>query len=313
MIDRTAGRQVTPKGHLPLGRWPFGVRHHGWVRIRLDLAYDGTDFSGWARQPGLRTVEETLSDGLGRVLRIDPPRLVVGGRTDAGVHARGSVCHLDIDDDVWRRVPGRSDRPSGEALVTRLRGVLPPDVAVRAAREVHPDFDARFSAVRRRYSYRLVDRAGRVDPLRRRDTVVVRGTLDVEAMDAAARPLLGLRDFAAFCKPREGASTVRTLLDFSWRRDDEGVIEGTVVADAFCHSMVRALVGGVMPVGEGRHPVSWPLEIQAAGRRDPGVRVMPAHGLCLEEIVYPDTQEGQRRRGLESRARRETPCSGPRG
>ena len=275
------------------------------MRIRIDLAYDGTGFSGWARQPGLRTVEETLAQGLGRVLRVEPPRLVVGGRTDAGVHARGSVCHLDVADEAWRRVPGRSDRAPGEALVTRLRGVLPDDVAVRAATEVHPGFDARFSALRRRYSYRLQDRPRSADPLRRRDTVVVRHPLDVEAMDQAARPLVGLRDFAAFCKPREGATTVRTLLEFTWQRDEAGVVVATVVADAFCHSMVRALVGAVVPVGEGRRPPGWPLEVQQAGGRDPGVRVMPAHGLCLEEITYPDTEEGQRRRGRESRAVRE--------
>ncbi|WP_298751787.1 tRNA pseudouridine(38-40) synthase TruA [uncultured Serinicoccus sp.] len=272
------------------------------MRIRIDLAYDGTDFSGWARQPGLRTVEETLAQGLGQVLRVDPPRLVVGGRTDAGVHARGSVCHLDVDEEVWRRVPGRSDRAPGDALVTRLRGVLPPDVAVRAAAEVHPDFDARFSALRRRYSYRLQDRPAGADPLRRHDTVVVRHPLDADSMDEAARTLVGLRDFAAFCKPREGATTIRTLLDFRWRRDDAGVVVGTVVADAFCHSMVRALVGAVVAVGEGRRAPGWPEEVQRAGRRDPGVRVMPAHGLCLEEITYPGTVEGQRRRGQESRA-----------
>ncbi|KUG56916.1 pseudouridine synthase [Serinicoccus chungangensis] len=272
------------------------------MRIRIDLAYDGTDFSGWARQPGLRTVEETLADGLGRVLRVDPPRLVVGGRTDAGVHARGSVCHLDVEEEVWRLVPGRSDRPPGEALVTRLRGVLPADVAVRSATEVHADFDARFSALRRRYSYRLQDRAADADPLRRHDTVVVRHRLDVDTMDEAARTLVGLRDFAAFCKRREGASTIRTLLDFRWRRDDAGVVVGTVVADAFCHSMVRALVGAVVPVGEGRRPPGWPEQVQQARRRDPGVRVMPAHGLCLEEITYPETVERQRRRGEESRA-----------
>ena len=275
------------------------------MRIRIDLAYDGTDFSGWARQPGLRTVEETLAQGLARVLRVDPPRLVVGGRTDAGVHARGSVCHLDVEEEVWRRVPGRSDRPPADALVTRLRGVLPADVAVRAVTEVHPDFDARFSALRRRYGYRLQDRPGGADPLRRHETVVVRHPLDVDAMDEAARTLVGLRDFAAFCRPREGATTIRTLLDFRWHRDDAGVVVGTVVADAFCHSMVRALVGAVVPVGEGRRPPGWPEEVQRAGRRDPGVRVMPAHGLCLEEITYPDSVEGQRRRGRESRAVRE--------
>jgi tRNA pseudouridine38-40 synthase len=156
-------------------------------------------------------------------------------------------------------------------------------------------FDARFSALRRRYLYRLCDRPQALDPLRRRDTVLVARAgepqLDVAAMDVAARELAGLRDFAAFCKKREGATTVRTLLEYSWRRADDGTLEGTVVADAFCHSMVRALVGSVVPVGQGRRPVDWPAQVLTAGRRDPAVAVMPPHGLSLEEVVYPPDDE----------------------
>ncbi|MFK5690195.1 tRNA pseudouridine synthase A [Ornithinimicrobium sp. LYQ92] len=274
------------------------------MRIRLDLAYDGTSFSGWARQPGLRTVEDTLATGLGTVLRMEPPGLTVGGRTDAGVHARGSVCHLDLDEPVWAAVPGRSDRSPGEALVTRLAGVLPDDVVVRSAVAVDGDFDARFSALRRRYTYRLLDRPHLLDPLRRRDTVVVRRALDVDAMHRAGGTLLGLQDFAAYCRARAGASTIRTLLEFSWERGDDGVLVGTVVADAFCHSMVRALVGSVVPVGHGARGTGWPREVLAGGMRDPGVRVMPAHGLCLEEIAYPASPVDQVDRARESRALR---------
>ena len=272
------------------------------MRIRIDLAYDGTDFSGWARQPGLRTVEETLASALATVMRTEPPRLTVGGRTDAGVHARGSVCHLDVEPEVWGALPGRSTREPGEALVSRLRGVLPADVVVRAATPVPEVFDARFSALRRRYTYRIADRPHLLDPLRRRDTVVWRRTLDAAAMDEAASSLTGLHDFAAFCRPREGATTVRTLLAYSWQRADDGVLVGAVEADAFCHSMVRALVGGVVPVGEGRREVSWPREVLEAGRRDPGVQVMPAHGLCLEEILYPEGEDALAARDRESRA-----------
>jgi tRNA pseudouridine38-40 synthase len=275
------------------------------VRIRIDFAYDGTDFSGWARQPGLRTVEDTLAAALGTVLRTDPPRLTVGGRTDAGVHARGSVCHLDVDPGVWGAVPGRSDRTPGEALVTRLRGVLPGDVVVRAAIAVPEAFDARFSALRRSYTYRICDRPQLLDPLRRRDTVLWRRPLDEAAMSEAAASLLGLRDFAAFCRPREGATTVRTLLTHDWRRGADGVLVGSVVADAFCHSMVRALVGSVVPVGEGRRSVGWPREVLEARRRDPGVQVMPAHGLCLEEIAYPEGEAALASRDRESRAVRQ--------
>jgi tRNA pseudouridine38-40 synthase len=153
---------------------------------------------------------------------------------------------------------------------------------------VAPDgFDARFSALSRRYLYRLCDDASRLDPLRRHDTVLGRGPHDVERMDAAARRLLGLHDFAAFCRRREGATTVRTLLHHRWARRPDGTVEGTVVADAFCHSMVRALVGAVVPVGEGRLDVDTPRQVLDGGARDARVRVMPAHGLSLEEVAYP--------------------------
>jgi tRNA pseudouridine38-40 synthase len=265
------------------------------LRVRIDLAYDGTDFSGWAAQPGRRTVEGELSRALTTVLRApEPVRLTVAGRTDAGVHARGQVCHADVPLEGWAALPGRSDRTPEQAAVTRLAGVLSADVLVRAVRVAPEGFDARFSALRRRYCYRLCDRPEALDPLRRRDTVLVpsaRGGLDVAAMDAAARTLAGLRDFAAFCKKREGATTVRTLLDYSWRRAEDGTLEGTVVADAFCHSMVRALVGAAVPVGQGRRPVDWPAQVLAAGRRDPAVMVMPPHGLSLEEVVYPPDGE----------------------
>ena len=258
------------------------------MRLRIDFGYDGTDFSGWAAQPGRRTVEQVLTEALGTILRQDdPPRLTVAGRTDAGVHARGAVCHADVDAAAYAALPGRSDRSPDAAAVTRLGGVLPPDVVVRAVRVAPPGFDARFSAIARRYAYRICDDRSRLDPLRRRDTVVVRRPLDVEAMTAASRELLGLNDFAAFCKRREGATTVRTLLDYSWRRLSDGVVEGRVVADAFCHSMVRALVGAVVPVGEGRRPAGWPAQVLAGRSRDGGVAVMPAHGLSLEEVSYP--------------------------
>jgi tRNA pseudouridine38-40 synthase len=258
------------------------------LRIRIDLAYDGTDFAGWAAQPGLRTVEGELSAALATLLRSpEPVRLVVAGRTDAGVHARGQVVHLDPDLDAWSRLPGRSDRSPEAAALTRLRGILPADVVIRAVRVAPSGFDARFSALHRRYLYRLCDQPSQLDPLRRRDTVLARRPLEVAAMDEAARSLVGLHDFAAFCRRREGATTVRTLLEYSWTRADDGVLEATVVADAFCHSMVRSLVGAVVPVGEGRRPPTWPAQVLTAGRRDPGVVVMPPHGLCLEEVTYP--------------------------
>jgi tRNA pseudouridine38-40 synthase len=277
------------------------------LRIRIDLSYDGTAFSGWAAQPGRRTVEDVLSDALSTIVRSTAPvRLVVAGRTDAGVHARGQVCHADIDPEGWQQVRGRSERPLEEAAATRLRGILPPDLTVRRVSRAPDGFDARFSALRRRYRYRICDDPATLDPLRRYDTVLVRGPLDVPAMDAAARSLLGLHDFAAFCRRREGATTVRTLLDHRWERAVDGTVEATVVADAFCHSMVRALVGAVVPVGEGRLAVDVPREVLLGGVRDSRVRVMPPHGLSLEEVTYPPDDE-LAARAAESRVRRVLP------
>ncbi|MFC8798844.1 tRNA pseudouridine(38-40) synthase TruA [Promicromonospora sp. NPDC057138] len=273
------------------------------IRVRLDLAYDGTDFAGWARQPGLRTVEGTLEDGLARLLRSElrgspTPRFTVAGRTDSGVHARGQVAHVDIEAGAWARLPGRSagsGRAPEEALVARLASVLPTDVVVRSAVQAPPGFDARFSALRRRYTYRIADASALRDPLRRRHVLWTRKPLDVAAMDDAVRPLTGVRDFASYCKPRPGATTIRELQRIAWVRPaagpDAGLAVGHVVADAFCHNMVRALVGASIAVGEGRRPPSWPAELLASKRRDAGVFVVPPEGLCLEEITFPPDAE----------------------
>jgi tRNA pseudouridine38-40 synthase len=277
------------------------------VRVRLDLGYDGTDFSGWATQPGRRTVEEALSAGLGTVLRLpQPPKLTVAGRTDAGVHANGQVAHADLPLEAWEQLPGRSDRPPSRALLTRLAGVLPGDIRVHHAAIAPEGFDARFSAIHRRYAYRVSDHPAGAPPLRRRDVLSHRRPLDAEVMSAAATRLTGLNDFAAFCKHREGATTIRTLLTYTWHRNEDGLLEATVLADAFCHSMVRALVGAVLPVGEGRRPIDWPAEVLTGRRRDPQVAVVPPHGLVLEEVGYPADEE-LARRAEESRSVRTLP------
>ncbi len=273
------------------------------LRLRLDFAYDGTHFSGWARQPGLRTVEGELGAGLATILRLPrPPALVVAGRTDAGVHAQGQVVHVDVPPESWQALPGRAGISPQSAALPRLAGVLPRDLVVRSMVIAPPGFEARFSAIQRRYHYRLLDNPSALDPLRRWDTVLHRGVLDADAMDLAAQSLVGLRDFAAFCRRRPGATTIRTLLDYRWRRV-EGVLEATVVADAFCHSMVRSLVGAVIPVGQGRQPISWPQRILAAGERTSEILVMPAHGLSLIEVSYPPDSE-LAARALAARDRR---------
>ena len=254
------------------------------VRLRLDLGYDGGGFSGWARQPGRRTVQQVVEEALGRVLRLDgPASLTVAGRTDAGVHARGQVAHADVPVTHWSA--------AAPAVLRRLAGVLPPDVRVGRIEPAPDGFDARFSALCRRYSYRVCDDPAGPDPLRRHDTLGYRRPLDVAAMNAAAALLLGEHDFAAFCRRREGASTVRELLRLSWAREPgpgaPSVVVGTVVADAFCHSMVRALTGALLKVGEGARPPQWAAQVLRARVRDPGVPVVPPHGLCLEEVCYP--------------------------
>ncbi|NTW39569.1 MAG: tRNA pseudouridine(38-40) synthase TruA [Cellulomonadaceae bacterium] len=280
------------------------------VRLRLDLSYDGTGFAGWATQPGLRTVQGTLETALGTVLRCPAPRLTVAGRTDAGVHARGQVAHVDLDHAVWLAVQGRMTGP-GEALVRRLAGVLPPDIVVHRAEPAPLGFDARFGALHRRYAYRIADDVTRVDPLRRTHVVRHRLPLDAGAMSEAAVALVGQHDFAAFCKPRPGATTVRTLQVLDVARPatgyDAGLVVATVQADAFCHSMVRALVGALLAVGEGRRAVAWPAGLLEGGRRDSAAVVAPAHGLTLEEIVYPKDDQ-LAARAVVTRARREVPC-----
>lgn len=251
------------------------------TRLRLDLAYDGTDFSGWARQPGLRTVQGVVEEALAHALRLpQEPGVTCAGRTDAGVHARGQVAHADID------------APEAEldltALARSIRGLLPDDVTLRDVVVAPEGFDARFSALSRRYRYLVCDDSRLWDPLRRREVLVHPRMLDLDAMNAAAAPLLGERDFAALCRPREGGTTIRRLLTLEWSRGEGGLAEMHVSADAFCHSMVRALVGLLVPVGEGRRPREWPAEVVARGMRDSSVQVMPAHGLVLEEVRYPD-------------------------
>jgi tRNA pseudouridine38-40 synthase len=248
---------------------------------------------GWARQPGQRTVQGDLEQAMSMVLRV-PVDLTVAGRTDAGVHATGQVAHCDVPRPVWEEQQHR--------LVRRLRGVLPPDIAVPAVTEVTADFDARFSALGRHYVYRLTDDPAGPPPLRRADTVGWPRTLDADAMSSAAGLLLGEHDFAAFCRRREGATTIRTLLALDVVRTGT-LIEVFASADAFCHSMVRSLVGALTAVGEGRRPSGWPAALFATSERSSEVPVAPAGGLTLVRVDYPVDEE-LAARALVTRARR---------
>jgi tRNA pseudouridine38-40 synthase len=259
----------------------------GLLRVRLDIAYDGTDFSGWASQPGRRTVQGVLEQALATVLRIESPRLTVAGRTDAGVHATGQVCHFDIDTKVWSELPGQSDMGFTDALIRRLAGVLPADLRVRSARIAPAGFDARFSAVWRRYRYRVADTISGPDPLRRLVVFWYPRPVDIAAMNTAATALIGTHDFAAFCRPREGATTIRTVRTLMWERGEDDLAMATIEADAFCHNQMRAMVGALLAVGDGRRSTGWPAQVLAAGVRDSAVTVVPPHGLTLEAVGYP--------------------------
>jgi len=271
----------------------------GLIRLRLDLAYDGTDFAGWARQPGgLRTVQGVVEDGLATVLRIEAGSvaLVVGGRTDAGVHARGQVAHADVPTAAWQPLAGVLER--------RLSGLLPPDVLVHRVQPGMAGFDARFSALSRRYAYRVNDHPAGADPLRRHDVLWYKRAVDVSLMNEAAAHLIGEHDFAAYCRRRAGASTVRRLLSLSWVREAAGLAVAHVLADGFCHNMVRSLVGALLSVGDGHRPVEWPGAVLATGVREPGVQVVAPHGLTLEEIRYPLNPAEMAARAMETRRHR---------
>ncbi|MCW2595761.1 MAG: tRNA pseudouridine(38-40) synthase TruA [Jatrophihabitans sp.] len=266
-------------------------------RVRLDVSYDGTDFAGWAVQPQQRTVQGVLEEALATVLRLPQVGLTVAGRTDAGVHARGQVAHLDVPEPIWAT--------TGEQLLRRLAGVLPPDVRITGVRAVPHEFDARFGALWRRYEYLISDAPHGVDPLHRHQVLGWPRRLDTEAMAEAATRLVGLHDFVAFCRRREGATTVRQLQELTVTRSGHDIV-CTVVADAFCHSMVRSLVGSLIAVGEGRRPADWPGGLLERDRRADDVTVAGARGLTLVAVGYPPDDE-LAIRAEETRVKRELP------
>lgn len=271
------------------------------LRIRLGIAYDGAPFAGWATQPSAPTVQGALESGLALLLR-RPARLTVAGRTDAGVHARGQVAHLDVTTAEWEGLLRRDTGGPAEALLRRLSGVLGRvlgdlgphavnAVVVHSAAIAPAGFDARFSALWRRYSYRIADPAAGRDPLRRDTTLWHPEPLDVGVLNAAADAVTGVGDFLSFCKPREHATTVRDLRRFTFTRQDDGVIVADVVADAFCHHMVRGLIGAALQAGDGRRGTGWLRERLDARIRDSATRLAAPHPLVLEEVGYPADDE----------------------
>ena len=251
----------------------------GFLRLRIDLAYDGTNFSGWAVQPDRRTVQVQVEQAIEKIARV-PIESIVAGRTDAGVHATGQVIHVDIPESVGL-----------EDLAYKLNRILDEDIRINKIEIAPPAFHARFSALRRYYQYRILDENKVIQPLARLNTAGWYRPLDVNLMNEASQLLLGTHDFAAFCKFREGATTIRTLEKYEWVRDSEGYLIADVVADAFCYSMVRNLVGAVVCVADGRFEPSWIRTLLENRERVSDSLVFPARGLTLYKVDYPDAAE----------------------
>ena len=292
--------------------WGTQVSHAGSAtprstqRLRLDLCYDGSNLHGWAKQDGLRTAAGELERALGTILR-QPISLTVAGRTDSGVHAKNQVAHCDVSgfegdpakfcDRVNSVLAGYYSalwRPVIESGLV-ARGTLikgESDIVVTSVAMVTDDFDARFSATERQYRYLLSVSLGSRDPLTRNaHWWVPHRSLDISAMNAAAKVLLGEHEFLSFCKPREGATTIRTLRHLEVSEGGDGVVTIDVAADAFCHSMVRSLVGALVEVGRGARGLTWVEDLVNTPSRSHGVPVAPARGLTLMGVTYPSAQE----------------------
>ncbi|MDP1721433.1 MAG: tRNA pseudouridine(38-40) synthase TruA [Candidatus Nanopelagicaceae bacterium] len=260
----------------------------GFLRLRLDIAYDGTNFSGWSKQPGRRTVQSELESALQKLTRV-PVETIVAGRTDAGVHATGQVVHVDIP-DLEIGPYSKKDDWNIDELPYRLNRILDEDVRILSASIAPVGFHARFSALRRYYQYKIVDNNRPVLPMRRFDVASWYRPLDVDVMNQASALLVGENDFAAFCKFRQGGTTIRTLEKFSWVRSEEG-LKAEIVADAFCYSMVRNLVGAVVCVADGRFPADWVKEVLDNRKRVSDSLVFPSRGLTLVQVDYPSEDQ----------------------
>jgi tRNA pseudouridine38-40 synthase len=251
----------------------------GFRRLRIDLAYDGTNFAGWAKQPDRRTVQECIETALATISQITP-ETIVAGRTDAGVHATGQVIHVDLPESV-----------SLDDLVYKLNRILDQDVRIHNVSIAPEAFHARFSALRRYYRYKILDDNKVLDPLARLDVSTWYRPLDFDVMNKTSALLLGEHDFAAFCKFREGATTIRTLEKYEWKRSPEGFLVADIVADAFCYSMVRNLVGAVVCVADGRFDPEWIVAVLNNKERVSDSLVFPARGLTLYQVDYPNDAE----------------------
>lgn len=258
----------------------------GLSRFRIDFGYDGTDFAGFAKQPLLRTVQGELVSALEKIFGTSEAdfSMRVAGRTDAGVHALAQVCHVDITETQLKRL-GRTG-----LTAERLNGLLPSDIVVYEVSSAPAGFDARFSAISRSYRYLICDALSPRSPLTSRYELSHPTELNVKLMQQAASSLLGLRDFGAFCRPRAGATTIRQLRKFKVTRTEDNV-EVYIEADAFCHNMVRSLVGALIAVGEGKLSPEELVEIQQQAKRVSRFKVVAPHGLALTSVGYPPNRQ----------------------
>lgn len=256
----------------------------GFRRLRLDIAYDGTHFFGWATQPGHRTLQDLIEEAISRISQTNIDS-IVAGRTDAGVHATGQVIHVDVPDAMFERDLTYLD------LRYKLNRILDEDVRIMKVSDAPQGFHARFSALRRYYSYKILDNNDVIAPLSRHDVASWYRPLDADRMNEASALLLGHHDFAAFCKFKVGGTTIRTLEKYEWHRSDEGLLVADVVADAFCYSMVRNLVGAVVCVADGRQSPAWIAQLLANKERVSDSLVFPARGLTLYQVDYPSNDQ----------------------
>lgn len=255
----------------------------GFRRLRFDIAYDGTNFSGWATQPEMRTMQDMVEEAISQIVRYEVTS-IVAGRTDAGVHATGQVIHVDIPD-----LP-LADEMTLVDLAYKLNRILDEDIRILKVSNTPPGFHARFSALRRKYNYKILDQNQVIKPAQRFDVAPWYRYLDENLMNQAAELLLGTHDFAAFCKFKPGGTTTRNLEKYQWQRSAEGLLIADVVADAFCYSMVRNLVGAIVCVADGRKPVEWITELLENKERVSDSLVFPARGLTLYQVDYPSDE-----------------------
>ena len=307
------------------------------VRLRMDLAYDGGGFHGWARQPGLRTVQGCIEHALSLITGarksdgevshsqvVWEPRLVVAGRTDTGVHASHQVAHLDIPEVVLEACRGHMGVDGVLALERRLRHLLPTDIVLLGLRTAPMGFDARFSALERTYLYRVSQGGRSGDPRMRGYVLDLEGSLDLEAMNEAAGECIGLHDFGSFARPNPGGTTIRKVKAAHWDLVptvnlfgvapeqsavgylppfmESGLTVFRIVADAFAHNMVRSLVAACIQVGQGRRSVQWFADKVAHPLREGSTGPIDARGLTLEHVAYPpDDQLAERAQAIRAR------------